>query len=110
LLAACAGRTDSSQSLAQAEQTADRHQGIHGAIQHVLLISVDGLHATDVTNFVAAHPDSTFARLAGSGVEFTDAHTTMPSDSFPGMVALVTGATPKSAGVYYVPTIRHGVR
>jgi len=39
--------------------------------------------------------------LARSGVDYVDAHTTIPSDSFPGMAALVTGATPNTAGVYY---------
>lgn len=34
-------------------------------IKHVLLISVDGLHALDVANYVAAHPNSAMARLAG---------------------------------------------
>lgn len=102
LLAACAGHTESGQSLAQAEQSGNADEDVGGgAIRHVLLISVDGLHATDVTNFVAAHADSTFAQLAGSGLEFTDAHTATPSDSFPGMVALVTGATPRTSGVYY---------
>jgi hypothetical protein len=34
-------------------------------------------------------------------VEFNHAKTTFPSDSFPGMVAQVTGGTPKTTGVYY---------
>ena len=70
-------------------------------VRHVLLISVDGLHQLDVANFIAAHPTSAFAELANRGVRYTDAHTTTPSDSFPGLVALVTGGTPKSTGVYY---------
>jgi predicted AlkP superfamily pyrophosphatase or phosphodiesterase len=70
-------------------------------IKRVLLISVDGLHETDLAHFVAGHPESTLAGLAGHGVEYTDAHATTPSDSFPGMIALVTGGTPKTTGVYY---------
>jgi hypothetical protein len=70
-------------------------------IKHVLLISVDGLHQVDVDTFVAANPGSTLAGLVAKGVEYSDAHTTTPSDSFPGMVALVTGATPKTSGVFY---------
>lgn len=31
---------------------------------HVLLISVDGLHALDLANYVASHPSSTLASLA----------------------------------------------
>lgn len=69
--------------------------------RHVVLISVDGLHQTDVARFIADHPESAFAELAEHGAEYEDAHTTTPSDSFPGMLALVTGGTPKSTGVYY---------
>jgi arylsulfatase A-like enzyme len=70
-------------------------------VRHVLLVSVDGLHAVDTARWTAAHPSSTLAKLARSGVEYTDAHTPTPSDSFPGMLALVTGGTPKTTGVYY---------
>jgi hypothetical protein len=77
--------------------------GDHGArdVRHVLLISVDGLHAVDLAKWNVAHPGSTLGKLAREGVEYKDAHTTTPSDSFPGMVALVTGGSPKSTGVYY---------
>jgi arylsulfatase A-like enzyme len=73
----------------------------HARVRHVLLISVDGMHEVDAARFIAANPDSTLAQLAGSGVTYTDAHTPTPSDSFPGLVALVTGGTPKTTGVYY---------
>lgn len=69
--------------------------------QHVLLISVDGMHAIDLQNYIAAHPNSTFASLADSGVTYPNASTTRPSDSFPGLVAQITGGTPKSTGIYY---------
>jgi arylsulfatase A-like enzyme len=94
-------------TLAQAETAlqggeGDRdEQGCGAEIKRVLLISVDGLHETDVAKFIATHPESTFAELSERAIEYTDAHTTTPSDSFPGMLALVTGGTPKSTGVYY---------
>jgi hypothetical protein len=68
---------------------------------HVLLISVDGMHGIDLTNYVSAHPRSTLATLAAHGVVYQNAYTTAPSDSFPGMVAQVTGASPLTAGVFY---------
>jgi Type I phosphodiesterase / nucleotide pyrophosphatase len=71
------------------------------AAKHVLLISIDGMHELDLTNFVKANPDSALAKLAAHGTHYTNASTTQPSDSFPGMLALVTGGTPKSTGVYY---------
>ncbi len=72
-----------------------------GVVDHVLLVSVDGLHAVDLERFVAAHPASTLARMAAHGVVYDNAHTPSPSDSFPGLLAMVTGGTPASTGVYY---------
>jgi hypothetical protein len=59
------------------------------------------MHEPDLTTYVAAHPASTLAALTATGIEYTDAHTTTPSDSSPGMTAQVTGGTPKSTGIYY---------
>ena len=71
------------------------------AIRHVLLLSVDGLHETDVANFVKVNPASALAKLAAHGAHFTKASSAKPSDSFPGLLAIVTGGSPKSTGVYY---------
>ncbi|HVO00566.1 MAG TPA: alkaline phosphatase family protein [Candidatus Cybelea sp.] len=71
------------------------------AYKHILLISIDGMHAIDVANYVAANPQSTLASLVKSGVLYPNALSTMPSDSFPGMLAQVTGGTSKSTGVFY---------
>lgn len=70
-------------------------------IKHVLLISVDGLHALDVANYVAAHPDSALATLASHGLTYSNARTPSLSDSFPGLLALVTGGSPLSHGLFY---------
>lgn len=72
--------------------------------KHVLLISVDGLHQSDLAWYVSRHPNSALARLVGGGVEYTHARTTTPSDSFPGMVAQATGGGPGTTGVYYDDT------
>lgn len=69
--------------------------------QHVLLISVDGLHQTDLAWYIQHHPDSALAALVKKGVEFTRAQAPVPTDSFPGMVGQVTGGNPKSTGIYY---------
>src|SRR5262249_5396215 len=60
-------------------------------VQHVLLISVDGLHALDVANYVHSHPNSALAELASHGVTYSNARTPANSDSFPGLLALMTG-------------------
>jgi hypothetical protein len=70
-------------------------------VDHVLLISVDGLHALDVARFVAHHPHSALAALSASGVTFSNARTPANSDSFPGLLALVTGGSPISHGTFY---------
>ena len=69
--------------------------------KHVLLISVDGMHGIDLTNWVEKHPASNFAQLTKHGAIYANAYTTAPSDSYPGMIAQVTGATPKTAGLFY---------
>ena len=69
--------------------------------KHVLLISVDGMHQSDLDWYVAQHPNSTLAQLAKGGLEYTNAATSNPSDSDPGGTALMTGGNPKSTGIYY---------
>jgi predicted AlkP superfamily pyrophosphatase or phosphodiesterase len=75
--------------------------GPQAPYHHVLLISVDGMHAVDLQNYIAAHPTSTLATLASHGVRYPNVKSSGPSDSFPGLLALVTGGTPKSTGVWY---------
>jgi hypothetical protein len=70
-------------------------------IDHVLLISVDGLHALDVARFVDSHPDSALAELSRHGVTYSNARTPANSDSFPGLLALVTGGSPITHGMFY---------
>ena len=84
-----------------AQQVSAAPPAVGADYQHVLLISVDGMHAVDLTNWIQSHPKSNFAKLAGSGAIYPNAFTTAPSDSYPGMIAQVTGATPKTAGLFY---------
>lgn len=77
----------------------------HGnRVQHVLLISIDGFHDFDLTNYVAAHPSSALASLVARGTVYTQAYSTGPSDSFPATLAITTGGSPSSTGVYYDTT------
>jgi hypothetical protein len=79
----------------------DGRPAVQPRYKHVLLISVDGMHAIDLKNWVASHPNGNFASLAAHGVQYPGADTTAPSDSYPGMLAQVTGGTPKTAGLFY---------
>jgi hypothetical protein len=78
-------------------------------IQHVLLISVDGLHQGDLMWYVNNHPSSLLAKLVNGGVEYSSAHTSDPSDSDPGGTALMTGGDPLATGVYYDVSYNHDV-
>src|SRR4051794_15188084 len=72
-----------------------------GKIHRVVLISIDGMHALDLANFIKTHPQSALAQFAATGVNYTAASTTKPSDSIPAMAGIVTGGTPSVTGVYY---------
>ncbi len=79
------------------------------AITHVVLISVDGMHQSDLDWYIESHPNSELAKLASGGAEFTNNHTSDPSDSDPGGTALMTGGDPRATGVYYDVEYSHGV-
>jgi hypothetical protein len=81
----------------------------HGKIKHVLLLSIDGMHAVDFYNCshgLAGVNDGqpycpNLAALSQNGIDYVAVSSSKPSDSFPGLAALVTGGTPKSTGLYY---------
>ena len=78
-------------------------------VSHVLLISIDGMHQSDLAWYVQTHPKSTLAALVAQGVDFSNASTPFPSDSFPGMVGQLTGGNPRTTGIYYDDTWNHAV-
>ena len=91
-------------------QDKDPHHNFHhGPIKRVLLISVDGMHAVDFAN--CANGVSTvnngepycpaIAALGKTAINYVAASTSKPSDSFPGLTAIVTGGSPALTGVYY---------
>jgi hypothetical protein len=81
----------------------------HGNGHHVLLVSVDGLHQSDLAWYTRTHPGSALAALVGGSTEYTHAKTPFPSDSFPGMVAQATGGNPATTGIYYDSTYNHAL-
>jgi hypothetical protein len=78
-------------------------------IRRVLLISIDGMHSVDLINCVSDIPGvnggasycPTLAALKQSGLDYVDAQTSRPSDSFPGLTAIVSGGTPRTSGIFY---------
>ena len=63
----------------------------------VLLLSIDGMHALDLANWVAGHPKSALAELSKRGVTYTNAHSTVASPNA-GLISIATGGTPISTG------------
>lgn len=78
-------------------------------IQHVLLISVDGMHAVDFLNcskgLAGVNGGQPYcpnlAELGETGVNYLDTSTSKPSDSFPGLTALVSGGSARTEGIFY---------
>jgi hypothetical protein len=81
----------------------------NGRVNHVLLISIDGMHALDFANCArgiagingGAPYCPNLAELSEHGAIYTQTSTSRPSDSFPGLTALVTGGSPRSTGAFY---------
>src|SRR5271165_6340842 len=79
------------------------------AFQHVLLISIDGMHSLDYVNCAngvsgvngGAPYCPTLAALGATGSTYLNASASRPSDSFPGLMAIVSGGSPRSVGAFY---------
>ncbi|MBV8133808.1 MAG: alkaline phosphatase family protein [Alphaproteobacteria bacterium] len=88
---------------------ADGGGGLGGDIKRVLLISIDGMHALDFINCAGgisgvnggAPYCPNLTELKETGVNYLDTSTSKPSDSFPGLMALVSGGSPRTVGAFY---------
>jgi len=95
--------------IAAAQDDYNHDRDHRGRIRRVLLISIDGMHAVDFTNCVngisTVNNGSPYcpalAALGKTGVNYVAASTSKPSDSFPGLTAIITGGSPALTGVYY---------
>ncbi len=84
-------------------------QGNGQKITHVLLLSIDGMHAVDFINCANGISGANngqpycpnLAALKTTGVNYLYASTSRPSDSFPGLMAIVTGGSPRTVGAFY---------
>ena len=80
---------------------ADGDHPDHPRYRHVLLISIDGMHAADYQYCLSHGTCPALAALGTHGVNYTRTSTSRPSDSFPGLMSLVTGGTPRTHGAFY---------
>src|SRR5262249_10935567 len=83
------------------ERLEDRTVPSTSAFQHVLILSVDGMHAADVSDPALQSVLPNILALQKTGVTYANASTSSPSDSFPGTLAYLTGAKPGTTGVFY---------
>src|SRR5690242_21784508 len=81
----------------------ERHDQLNerNGVRRVLLISIDGMHALDYLNCRSGGYCPNLTALGRTGVNYTRTSSSRPSDSFPGLMALVTGGTPRTVGAYY---------
>ncbi|MEJ6487730.1 alkaline phosphatase family protein [Nostoc punctiforme UO1] len=68
---------------------------------HVLIISIDGLHNSDLSVANLQSSLKNIKRLQREGVTYTNAFSSAPSDSFPGELNYITGARISTTGVFY---------
>ena len=71
------------------------------SVQHVLLLSIDGMHALDLANLVKDRPDSALAKLSLHALTYSNASTPFPSNSWPGLLSMVSGGSPNVTGVIF---------
>jgi arylsulfatase A-like enzyme len=83
------------------ERLEDRSMLSASPYQHVLLLSIDGLQQASLADPALQAAIANIIALEHSGVTYTNAHTTSPSDSFPGTLSYLTGAGPGTTGVFY---------
>jgi hypothetical protein len=70
-------------------------------VRHVLVISIDGMHALDFALCVKNNTCPSIALLSAQGLNYTNASSTKPSDSIPSTSGIFTGGSPALTGMYY---------
>ncbi len=92
-----------------ADPQSPAHLNDRNGIRRVLLISIDGMHALDFRNCATGIAGvnggepycPTLSHLGETGVNYLDTTTSKPSDSFPGLMAIVSGGSPRTVGAFY---------
>ena len=81
--------------------SAQNHLNNRNGVRHVVLVSVDGMHVLDYINCVNGGYCPNLAALGQHAINYLDTSTSKPSDSFPGLTAIVSGSSPRAAGAFY---------
>src|SRR5437667_12814885 len=59
------------------------------------------MHSLDLANLVKDRPDSALAKLSLHAVTYTNASTSFPSNSWPGLLSMVSGGSPNVTSVIF---------
>ncbi|RHZ59214.1 hypothetical protein CDV55_103702 [Aspergillus turcosus] len=84
--------------------TPPSHVYSNGPYKQVVYLSFDGMHQTDLVEYIEMFPNSTFASVVKNSIVFNNAKASKPSDSFPATIAPFTGASARVSGVYWQVT------
>src|ERR1700730_3370556 len=96
-------------SASPAYSQAEDHFKGRSEIKHVLLISIDGFHAVDYLNCSKGVKGvnggdpycPNLAELGENGLNYLETSTSKPSDSFPGLTAIVSGGSARTEAGFY---------
>ncbi len=59
------------------------------------------MHSLDLASLIKYRPESALAKLSLHGVTYSNASTSFPCNSWPGLLSMVTGGSPNVTGVIF---------
>ncbi len=75
--------------------------GVPTSFKHVLMLTIDGFRQVDLADPLLAADLPNILALKTAGITYPNTSCNVPTDSFPGLMGLVTGAGPKTTGIYF---------
>ena len=69
--------------------------------KHVLILTIDGFRETDLEDAHLSVDLPNLRALQAAGITYLNATSPAPADSFPGLLGIMTGANPRTTGVYF---------
>ena len=68
--------------------------------KHVLILTIDGFREADLDDAHLSADLPNIRALQAAGITYINATSPAPADSFPGLLGIMTGANPRTTGVY----------
>jgi hypothetical protein len=73
----------------------------NGPYKQAIYLSTDGMHQFDLVRYISTHPNSTWAKIIGNAVVYSNANASSPSDSLPATTALCSGESLRNLGIFW---------